>query len=296
MEYFPLVSVIIPTYHRNESLAQCLDCLAPGVQTLSVQQYEVIVTDDGTQTTAQAMLTEHYPWVKWVASGKGNPAANRNHGASYARGEWLVFTDDDCLPEANWLQAYAQRIANLVKEREHQKTTDYLTRSSPLAFEGAIHPIGNPHQDLVECPVNISGGCFWSANIAIQRCLFEEVGGFDANYPLAAFEDQDLQIRLEKQTKIVFVSEAIVKHPVRVVSLKKSISRLPKLCIAYAYHLRKNWIALGYENILSLAIFQYKFHLQTLLSHLRRRAFSSSLVSLIMLTVGIPLVIVKIRD
>ena len=296
MECSPLLSVIIPTYQRNESLAQCLDYLAPGVQTLSPQQYEVIVTDDGTHTTAEAMVTEHYPWVKWVASGKGNPAANRNHGASYAQGEWLVFTDDDCIPQLNWLQAYAEIIRHLVRDGYNSEAIYQPSSSTPLAFEGAIYPVGNLDQDLVECPVNLNGGCFWSANIAIQRCLFEELGGFDANYPLAAFEDQDLKIRLEKRTKIVFVSQAIVKHPVRVVSLSKSLNRLPKLCLAYAYHMGKHRSNLGYENLLSLIIYQYKFHLQTLLSHLKRRAFSSSLVSLVMLIVGIPLVVVNLRD
>jgi len=47
-----------------------LDCLAPGVQTLPAEQYEVIVSDDGRQTTAEEMIRERYPWVKWVANSK----------------------------------------------------------------------------------------------------------------------------------------------------------------------------------------------------------------------------------
>jgi len=39
------ISVIIPTCHRNDLLAKCLDCLAPGVQTLPPEQYKVIVTE-----------------------------------------------------------------------------------------------------------------------------------------------------------------------------------------------------------------------------------------------------------
>jgi glycosyltransferase involved in cell wall biosynthesis len=63
----PIFSVIIPTYHRNDLLAKCLDCLAPGTQTLHTEQYEVIVTDDGSQTTAEEMIKQQYPWAKWVA-------------------------------------------------------------------------------------------------------------------------------------------------------------------------------------------------------------------------------------
>jgi len=66
-----------------------LDCLAPGVQTLPAEQYEVIVSDDGRQTTAE-MIRERYPWVKWVANSKRRGVApNKNNGAQYAQGGWL---------------------------------------------------------------------------------------------------------------------------------------------------------------------------------------------------------------
>ena len=58
------VSVIVPTCHRNDVLAKCLDCLAPGVQTLPSDQYEVIVTDDGSQDTAEQMIHQRYPLGK----------------------------------------------------------------------------------------------------------------------------------------------------------------------------------------------------------------------------------------
>lgn len=96
-----MISVIIPTCDRNEQLAKCLDCLAPGVQTLPAEQYEVIVTDDGSDLTAEQMILERYLWARWVAGPRIGPAANRNNGVQYARGEWLAFTDDDCLPDPN---------------------------------------------------------------------------------------------------------------------------------------------------------------------------------------------------
>jgi glycosyltransferase involved in cell wall biosynthesis len=107
-ELKPYFSVIIPTYHRNDLLAKCLDCLADGIQTLPFEQYKVIVTDDGSETTAEEMIRECYPWVQWVAGPHKGPAANRNNGAKYAKGKWLAFTDDDCLPDPQWLETYAE--------------------------------------------------------------------------------------------------------------------------------------------------------------------------------------------
>ncbi|MFM6530798.1 MAG: glycosyltransferase family 2 protein, partial [Dolichospermum sp.] len=68
--------------------------------------------DDGYQSTAQEMIEQNYPWVKWVAGPGKGPAANRNNGAKYATGEWLAFTDDDCLPDPQWLASYGEAIAN----------------------------------------------------------------------------------------------------------------------------------------------------------------------------------------
>ena len=105
-------SVLIPTFHRNDLLVCCLDRLAPGSQTLPVSQYEVIVSDDGRDSTAEEMLRQHYPWARWVKGPQEGPAANRNFAVTQAKGTWLVFTDDDCLPELGWLKAYRERNSN----------------------------------------------------------------------------------------------------------------------------------------------------------------------------------------
>jgi GT2 family glycosyltransferase len=194
-------SVIIPTYHRNDLLSKCLDCLAPAVQTLPADQYEVIVTDDGSQTTAEEMIKQQYPWVKWVAGPRKGPAANRNNGAKYAQGEWLAFTDDDCLPDSRWLEAYAEAI---IKEVSYS------------VFEGRVY-VDRPRQTLAEkCPANEWGGYLWSCNFAIKQQLFESLTGFDERFPYAAMEDVDLRLRLTKAGyKFLFIKTASLCHPWR---------------------------------------------------------------------------------
>ena len=178
-----IFSVIIPTYHRNDLLAKCLDCLAPGVQTLGSEQYEVIVTDDGSNTTAEQMIRAEYPWVQWIPGPRKGPAANRNNGAKYAQGEWLVFTDDDCLPDPQWLAAYAEAIA---------------ANPSCLVFEGRVY-VDRPRQTLAEkSPVNETGGYLWSCNFTIQNQTFRSLGGFEERFPYAAMEDVDFRFRLTK--------------------------------------------------------------------------------------------------
>lgn len=274
------ISVIIPTYHRNELLSKCLDCLKPGVQTLPAQQYEVIVTDDGSKTTAEEMIRDDYPWVKWVAAPRKGPAANRNNGAKYAQSEWFAFTDDDCLPEPDWLSAF---VAS--------------TKGSALALEGAIHPLGDyDNQDLNSCPLNLTGGYFWSANIAVHRSLFEKLEGFDPNYPYPYHEDVDLKERVSLHTTILFVPEAIVFHPVGRATLKEAIAVIPKRAIATAYHMNKHRESFGSsEDVLGLTFFQFKYSLLRLLHFLRERKPKSSLVWFIELLVGVPLTGIHLR-
>jgi GT2 family glycosyltransferase len=235
-----IFSVIIPTCARNASLSLCLDRLQPGVQTLDASKYEVIVSDDGKGNEAKALIETSYPWVTWVEGPKRGPAANRNNGARRASGTWLVFTDDDCLPDSKWLMAYADAIA------EHP---------NGKAFEGAILPDdwNLLKKDMAECPVNTSGGCFWSANIMIEKRLFDAIGGFDEQFKIAAQEDQDLQIQVLKQTGIVFIKEALVVHPVRVPGFNKALSQVKIRTMNYLYYATKNRQWLGYKNTKEIA-------------------------------------------
>jgi len=197
----PFFSVVIPTYHRNDLLVKCLDCLAPGRQTIPADQYEVIITDDGCQATAETIVLEYYPWAKWEAGPRLGPASNRNKGATYAQAEWLVFTDDDCLPDPQWLEAYREAIA---------------AETACLVFEGRVY-VERPRRSFGEtAPVNESGGYLWSCNFAIHRQLFEFLGGFDERFPYAAMEDVDLKLRITKsKQKFIFVKKAAVCHPWR---------------------------------------------------------------------------------
>ena len=205
-------SVIIPTCDRTDFLRLCLDRFAPGCQTDASLQtavgttgrgttYEVIVTDDGAGELAAALIAEHYPWAKWTRGPRRGPASNRNHGASLARGEWLVFVDDDCLPDLELVSAYARaRVGN----------------PSAHVFEGRTYA-DSPRRTLAEfSPLNEVGGCLWACNFAIEKSLFEALGGFDERFPYACMEDVDFRERLiARGERFSFLKEAAVCHPWR---------------------------------------------------------------------------------
>lgn len=194
----PTISVIIPTYHRLGDLEKCLSCLAPDTQTLAAEHYEVIVSDDGRNPSAEDLIKSKFPWAQWAAGPQNGPAENRNNGASLARGSLLVFTDDDCLPSANWLEVFHNN-------RETAEVLEGLTRADQAQYSHAV-----------ESPRNLKGGYLWSCNFAIQKTAFEALEGFDTGFPAPAMEDCDLRERIKKaDLSWEFIKEAEVVHPWR---------------------------------------------------------------------------------
>ncbi len=206
-----LFSVVIPTCQRNDLLALCLQRLAPGMQQMSSENYEVIVTDDGTVSTAETLIRESFPWARWVQGPRQGPAANRNNGAKLACGEWLVFVDDDCLPDTLLLSSY------------HGARLDH---PGVCVLEGRTY-VDRPQRTLAECaPINEQGGYLWSCNFSIERAFFAKLGGFEERFRFAAMEDVELRHRLHDSGCLIpFVSEAAVCHPWRPRHPMKEVQR-----------------------------------------------------------------------
>lgn len=276
-----LFTVIIPTCNRCEALAQCLDCLAPEKQQnftyftpacIDEKNYQVIVADDSSSTETRSMLKNYYPWVYYVAGPKQGPAANRNEGAKHAQGAWLVFTDDDCLPEQNWLWAYYQAM------QSHKA----------LAYEGRIEPLTPLKGDLWKCPVNTHGGNFWSANIALNKALFDQVSGFDKKFPYPAYEDTDLYNRISIITDVPFVPQAVIYHPINYFTLAASISKEMKVIHSRAYLFAKNNVnEKPWKKFKTLAL-EFKIYLKQLLRNSLHGHIKSATLYMLLLVLGMP--------
>lgn len=196
----PFISVIIPTCDRPDALRLCLRKLRADAQTYPSTSYEVIVSDDGHAISAQDSLGMDFPEVSWVKGPQRGPAANRNTGAAAAKGEVIVFLDDDCLPQPELLTAYARAF----------------TDSPLLAAEGRIIADRPRLRMDEEAPVNEKGGVFWSCNIAIRSGFFTKIGGFEEKFTTANMEDVELRERiLRSGTTIAFLPDALVIHPLR---------------------------------------------------------------------------------
>lgn len=212
-------SVVIPTFNRPTALQQCLARLAPETQiggrvvsprsvhpteqTVREFSYEVIVSDDGNSKEDREHFTTQYPWMHWVQGPGKGPATNRNTGARKARGDWLVFLDDDCLPESALLKAYWDKL----REDPHA-----------LVLEGRIEPEGPKRYLRETAPINLDGGYLWSCNFAIKFNFFwNQLNGFCEEFPYPCMEDVDLKLRIGNlRTTMIFCKQARVVHPWRI--------------------------------------------------------------------------------
>ena len=215
----PTISVLVPTCARIDLLERCLSSILREIAEFDEGDVEIIVSNDGDPNDL-VLVQKRFSGAIFLRGPQQGPARNRNHAARAAKGDWLVFIDDDCIASPGWLSAYSARF------------------SGADVLEGKTIADRKRIRFDEESPVNERGGFLWSCNFAIRRELFEEMGGFDEDYPFAAMEDVDLRLRLEaRKAKFQFVETAVVLHPYRRVSgMKMTRRRLDSHFIFWEKH------------------------------------------------------------
>jgi glycosyltransferase involved in cell wall biosynthesis len=141
------------------------------------------------------------PAVKYVpANGKRGPAAARNCGWRAAEGQIIAFTDDDCIPDPEWLRSGVQAILD----------------GHDGASGKVIVPLPKNPSDYEKDTLGLERSEFITANCFYRRAVLEAVGGFDERFGLAWREDSDLYFTLLKEGyDLVQIDTALVYHPVR---------------------------------------------------------------------------------
>jgi len=101
MSSYPKVSIVVPTYNREEYLRECLDSII----NQNYPNLEIIVTDDNSKDNTEEVVKNYiakYSFIKYVKNNKypQGPNGNKNNGLDYCRGEIIgIFDDDDTMVE-----------------------------------------------------------------------------------------------------------------------------------------------------------------------------------------------------
>lgn len=205
----PLFSVIVPTRNRIDQLTECLGSLA--AQDYPADRYEVVIVDDGGEQPAQQAADRFSDrlTLRIISCQHGGPGLARNAGIRAAAGEYVAFTDDDCIATTGWLSAYADAL------EEHPAAL----LSGPIrnGLDGNIYAATS--QVLVDYLYryyNREPGrarFLTSNNLAASRDRLLEVGGFDPIFVRAAGEDRELSSRWAHLGRPAWVvPDAIIVH------------------------------------------------------------------------------------
>nr|BFE58179.1 glycosyltransferase [Dactylosporangium thailandense] len=170
------VSIVVPTLGRG-SLRTLLDALGP-----LPDGAELIVVEDRERR---------------------GPATARNAGWRRASGDWVVFLDDDVVPEPQW---YRHLQADLDVDR---------TVGGVQGQVRVPRPAGRRPTDWERVTIGLEHGAWLTADMAYRRSVLEATGGFDERFPRAFREDAELAHRVRRAGWRLRPGRRTVTHPVR---------------------------------------------------------------------------------
>lgn len=187
-------SVVVPSNRDPASIQSCLDGLR--AQDYPGEQFEVIVVDDGAPVPLAPVVDDVAISLRTrvLRQAAAGPATARNAGARLATGRFLAFTDDDCVPEPDWLRRLADSLVerpdalvggiveNLLVDNRYAAATQRL-----IDFVEAAHGPGSPRRFFTTC------------NLAVSRDAFFAAGGFDESFAVPGGEDREFCERWHAQ-------------------------------------------------------------------------------------------------
>lgn len=189
------------TYNRAALLERVLDACFE--QTVDPSPYEVVLVNDGSTdatgeviANARKRATCDFTVIDQPNSGL---AKARNAGIAAARGERIIFIDDDVLVLPNFVAEHL---------RSHEAHPLSIVRGGAINVE-SFDDLPPP----VWSVANYSGNYFWTTNVSVPLRTIRAVGGFNESFAEYGWEDIDVGLRLRfGGVKAVFNKRALVYH------------------------------------------------------------------------------------
>jgi len=202
------VSLIIPSYNREELLVQTLECALKQ----DYPDYEILLIDQTKQHTpaTTAFLSAHQDRIRIIRPETASVTKARNIGLREAKGGILVFTDDDVTYDETFLKRHVAAHAGgaqIVQGRVTEQTSKHP--SQPTWLTGSIRFKGGDNYDKDGITNNITG-----CNFSMTRDVIGIVGYFDENYlGVSVREESDYALRAYRAgVKFTFSASAGLFH------------------------------------------------------------------------------------
>ena len=212
----PLVSIVLPVYNQFHYTYNCLKSIIKNTGDIP---YEVILADDcSTDLTKDiTQIVENIVVAK--TSENMRFLRNCNHAAKYAKGDYILFLNNDTQVQSNWLSTLLELIDRdekigmvgsklLYPDGTLQEAGGILWRDGSAWNYGNRRSPLEPEFNYVKEADYISG-----AAIMIRKSLWEEIGGFDDRFAPAYCEDSDLAFEVRRHGyKVMYQPLSLVVH------------------------------------------------------------------------------------
>lgn len=201
----PSVSLIIPVRNEATRIGRCL----ANLQAQTLRPKEILVVD-GHSTDATVEIASRYG-VRLLLEDYGTRGGAVQVGIDHAEGEFVAFTDADCLPEPRWLETLASKFAPGIAGvggRVVNEGDRFIQRSIDVALNTVLGSANSVQGRAYTEPRFVSSisGC----NSMYRREDVRAVGGLDPS--LVTTEDTELNRRLQKRGRLLYVPDAVVHH------------------------------------------------------------------------------------
>lgn len=202
----PVASVIIPAYRSWGVLRLCLDALQ--AQTCPSEAFEILIANND----PSGRMPADYPLpanARVIDAPRPGSYAARNRAMAEARGDWMLFTDADCVPEPDWVE----RVLDAARRSD---LTCRIAGGIEVVPSGAAWTAAERYDSLVwlRQADYVRSGWGTTANLTVHRSLFDRVGPFsEVTY---SGGDKEWNGRAAAAgSGIVYAPEALIKHPAR---------------------------------------------------------------------------------
>ena len=225
----PIVSIIIPHWNGIDVLSECINSLKGS----TFDSFEIIVSDNASSDGSQAWIVENHPDVILLENDNNyGYAGGCNRGVNVAKGEFILFLNNDTIQNPNWLDPLIDRmkgdesiaaIQPKILNYYNRKIFDYAGGSGghldlfcfPFA-RGRVFL--NQEEDLGQ--YDNAKRCFWASGTAmiVRKDLFKAAGKFDETF-FAHMEEIDLCWRFQAMGYEVWAEPRSVVYHKNAVSL-----------------------------------------------------------------------------
>ena len=208
------ISIVIPTYNRSKLVKKIMHAF--NIQLNFNYKYEIIICDSNSKKNLKILnLIKLYKNldIKYINCKINHQAYKRNYGYKSAKGKYVLFIDDDCVPDKNFLNNYYKILKLNYKKCIYTGLVEYVVSKkirNLIKFRQSREKYLNHHVKLKK---NINMNNFGTMNMAVSKKFTTITSNlFDQRFMMYGFEDYEFAYRFKKNNYNLNVINAKVYH------------------------------------------------------------------------------------